>query len=103
MNSRCPKLAHGHNNKQNTEKSKQNREQKPFLKLQFLVTSHDFLFFIKEKFFKFGDKTYRKLHCYTLELELPNEKFTMSHEVLFAHYDKDRLRDFKHELARSAA
>ena len=67
--------------------------------------------FIKEKFFKFGDKTYRKLHCYTLELELltpkrisiPNEKFTMSHEVLFAHYDKDRLRDFKHELACSAA
>ena len=27
-----------------------------------LVTSHDFLFFITEKFLKFCDKTYRKLH-----------------------------------------
>ena len=35
-----------------------------------LVTSHDFLFFITEKFLKFCDKTYRKLHCYTLGLEL---------------------------------
>ena len=25
MNSRCPKLAHGNNKKQNTEKSKKNR------------------------------------------------------------------------------
>ena len=43
MNSRCPKLAHGNNKKQNTEKSKQNREQKPVLKLrnQIISTRHE--------------------------------------------------------------
>ena len=39
MNSRCPKLAHGNNKKQNTEKSKQNREQKPVLKLRNQIIS----------------------------------------------------------------
>lgn len=35
------------------------------IRTYFLVTSRDFLFFVKEKFLKFSYKTYRKLHCYT--------------------------------------